>query len=59
MTTSPHDDEPPINAHLSAEIDRVKQEIEAATDPAMRAEWRRVLDFLESLIPPGIAEPEE
>ena len=58
----PTDDEPPINLHLSAEIDRATSQMEVATDPAVRAAWRRVLDFYESLQPPGIGEagePEE
>lgn len=35
---------------LSAAIDRALEQLEAATDPEVRAAWRKVLDDLEAQI---------
>jgi hypothetical protein len=45
------DERPAFDRILSREIDRAIEQLEAATDPEVRAAWRKVLDRLEALIP--------
>ena len=61
VTDRPDDtapDEPEINQYVSAQIDRCRLQMEAATDPSVRAAWQRVLHVFEDFLPPGVGEPD-
>lgn len=45
-------------ADLSAWIDRAESQLQAATDPAVQAAWRRILAELTDLLPARVGEPD-